>query len=257
MRLVFSRFTQNVIASLRRRRGNPVVLLAAFLDCFAALAMTGVTRKSCFLFMMMVVFTGVSYAAEPGDAGDAVESTTLAWTTDRAVLTQIEKNLNALKQIEATYVQREEGKPNQTGTLYWKRPNQMHLKMSSRQYLIVKSGTAVFYDLNLGQRSYISIDDLPLAFLLQDPVVIQNRTDYSFQVAHDDSRTFLRVLPQSQDQPTLCFVFDKKELQLKGWAYVDPVGATIRTDLTSLKQPESLDPDLFKLRQNFPGFERR
>ena len=39
--------THNVIASLRRRRGNPVFPVAAFLDCFAALAMTRVMRKSC------------------------------------------------------------------------------------------------------------------------------------------------------------------------------------------------------------------
>jgi hypothetical protein len=37
--------THNVIGSLRRRRGNPVFPLAAFLDCFAALAMTKVMRK--------------------------------------------------------------------------------------------------------------------------------------------------------------------------------------------------------------------
>jgi hypothetical protein len=36
----FSRFSYNVIANLRRRRGNPAFPLAAFLDCFSALAMT-------------------------------------------------------------------------------------------------------------------------------------------------------------------------------------------------------------------------
>jgi hypothetical protein len=38
--------THIVIASLRRRRGNPVFPVAAYLDCFAALAMTRVMRKS-------------------------------------------------------------------------------------------------------------------------------------------------------------------------------------------------------------------
>jgi hypothetical protein len=42
----FIGLTHIVIASLRRRRGNPVFLAAAFLDCFAALAMTKVMRKS-------------------------------------------------------------------------------------------------------------------------------------------------------------------------------------------------------------------
>ncbi len=210
-----------------------------------------------FLFLILLTLSQSIHAAETQDAGDAIENPALAWTQDQQILSQIEKNLNVLKQVQATYIQREDGKPNQTGTLYWKRPNQMHLKMSTRQYLIVKAGTAVFYDLNLGQRTYISIDDLPLAFLLQDPVVLSDRTDYTFQVAHDDTRTFLRVLPQSPDQPPLYFLFDKKTLQLMGWAYVDPVGSPIRTQLTSLQQPASLDPDLFKLRQNFPGFEKR
>jgi hypothetical protein len=48
MQETFAGLTHNVIASLRRRRGNPVFPLAAFLDCFAALAMTKVLRKSCF-----------------------------------------------------------------------------------------------------------------------------------------------------------------------------------------------------------------
>ncbi|MFM7631140.1 MAG: LolA family protein [Alphaproteobacteria bacterium] len=212
--------------------------------------------KLFFLFFILSLSQGIQ-AAETQDAGDAIDNPVLAWTQDSQILLKIEQNLNALKQVQATYIQLEEGKPNQTGTLYWKRPNQMHLKMSTRQYLIVKSGTAVFYDLNLGQRTYISIDDLPLSFLLQDPVVLSNRTDYTFQVAHDATRTFLRVLPQSPDQPPLYFLFDKKTLQLMGWAYVDPVGSPIRTQLTSLQQPESLDSDLFKLRQNFPGFEKR
>jgi hypothetical protein len=38
--------THIVFASLRRRRGNPVFPVAACLDCFAALAMTRVMRKS-------------------------------------------------------------------------------------------------------------------------------------------------------------------------------------------------------------------
>ena len=206
---------------------------------------------------MLLTLSQRFHAAFAADAGDAIDNPVLAWTQDSEILSRIEHNLNALKQVQATYIQLEEGKPDQTGTLYWKRPNQMHLKMSTRQYLIVKSGTAVFYDLNLGQRTYISIDDLPLSFLLQDPVVLRNRTDYTFQVAHDETRTFLRVLPQSPDQPPLYFLFDKKTLKLMGWAYVDPVGSPIRTHLTSLQQPESLNPDLFKLRQNFPGFERR
>ena len=206
---------------------------------------------------MLLTLSQRFHAAFAADAGDAIDNPVLAWTQDSEILSRIEHNLNALKQVQATYIQLEEGKPDQTGTLYWKRPNQMHLKMSTRQYLIVKAGTAVFYDLNLGQRTYISIDDLPLSFLLQDPVVLRNRTDYTFQVAHDETRTFLRVLPQSPDQPPLYFLFDKKTLKLMGWAYVDPVGSPIRTQLTSLQQPESLNPDLFKLRQNFPGFEKR
>ena len=210
-----------------------------------------------FLFLIAFSLSAGAYAAENQDAGDAIDNSALAWTQDPQVLSQIEKNLNDLKQVQASYIQREEGKPNQTGTLYWKRPNQMHLKMSTRQYLIVQSGTAVFYDLNLGQRTYISIDDLPLGFLLQDPVVLQGRTDYTFQVAHDDTRTFLRVLPQSPDQSPLYFLFDKKTLRLMGWAYVDPVGSPVRTQLTSVEQPVSLNPDLFKLRQPFLGFEKR
>jgi outer membrane lipoprotein-sorting protein len=213
-------------------------------------------RLVVFCFMLLTLSQRF-HAAFAADAGDAIDNPVLAWTQDSQILSRIEHNLNALKQVQATYIQLEEGKPDQTGTLYWKRPNQMHLKMSTRQYLIVKSGTAVFYDLNLGQRTYISIDDLPLSFLLQDPVVLRNRTDYTFQVAHDETRTFLRVLPQSSDQPPLYFLFDKKTLKLMGWAYVDPVGSPIRTHLTSLQQPESLNPDLFKLRQNFPGFEKR
>ncbi len=210
-----------------------------------------------FVCLMLLTLSQRFHAAFAADAGDAIDNPALAWTQDQEILSRIEQNLNTLKQVQATYIQLEEGKPDQTGTLYWQRPNQMHLKMSTRQYLIVKAGTAVFYDLNLGQRTYISIDDLPLSFLLQDPVVLSNRTDYTFQVAHDDTRTFLRVLPQSPDQPPLYFLFDKKTLQLMGWAYVDPVGSPIRTQLTSLQQPASLDPDLFKLRQNFPGFEKR
>jgi hypothetical protein len=43
--------THNVIASLRRRRGNPVFPVTAFLDCFAALAMTMVLCKSWGIFL--------------------------------------------------------------------------------------------------------------------------------------------------------------------------------------------------------------
>ncbi|MFM7630723.1 MAG: hypothetical protein ACKO43_02800 [Alphaproteobacteria bacterium] len=48
--------TQNVIASLRRRRGNPVFPVAAFLDYFAALAMTSVMRKSYISFIEEIYF---------------------------------------------------------------------------------------------------------------------------------------------------------------------------------------------------------
>jgi hypothetical protein len=43
---IYIGLTHIVIASLRRRRGNPVFPAAALLDCFAALAMTKGVRKS-------------------------------------------------------------------------------------------------------------------------------------------------------------------------------------------------------------------
>jgi hypothetical protein len=55
--------THNVIASLRRRRGNPVFPVEAFLDCFAALAMTKILGKSKPIMVVSLVGLGAMLAS--------------------------------------------------------------------------------------------------------------------------------------------------------------------------------------------------
>ena len=180
------------------------------------------------------------------------------WSDEKNTLLGIEKSLNQLNLVQASYVQKEDGEADQTGTLYWSRPNKLHLNIENKQHLIVRGGTAVFYDLKLSQRSYISIDDLPLSFLLQDHINLRKNDNYQFKVAQTEKAIFLQVLPMKSGLLPLYFMFNKGNLMLAGWAYLDDqTGYVIKTSLLSLTQPQKLDDELFKLKQKFAGFENR
>ena len=66
--------THIVIASLRRRRGNPVFLTAACLDCFAALAMTRVMRKSRHIIRAPLLSPDVSFPRKGETEGGRSQS---------------------------------------------------------------------------------------------------------------------------------------------------------------------------------------
>jgi len=66
--------THNVIASFRRRRGNPVFPVAACLDCFAALAMTRVTRKSRHIIRAPLLSPDVSFPRKGETEGGRSQS---------------------------------------------------------------------------------------------------------------------------------------------------------------------------------------
>jgi outer membrane lipoprotein-sorting protein len=168
--------------------------------------------------------------------------------SDAALLEQASSYLNAIDTLQARFLQVDGRGGVAEGDLYVDRPGKMRLAYDPpTPVLIVADGAYVIYvDLELGEPSYLDINDTPAAFLLEP--------EWSFS---DDGVTVKEIVRQpgvieitaSQSggatSGELTFVFSEGPFELRQWRVKDAQSQEITVTLFETQTDLVLDSTLF------------
>ena len=169
--------------------------------------------------------------------------------SDAAVLEKAAAYLNGIDTLQARFLQIDGRGGVAEGDLFIDRPGKMRLAYDPpTPVLIVADGFYVIYvDLELGEPSYLDIDDTPAAFLL--------KPDWSFT---DDAVTVkdvvhlpgvVEITAARAGDPAageLTFVFSDNPFELRQWRVKDTQSQEITVTLFETRTGISLDSALFE-----------
>lgn len=167
---------------------------------------------------------------------------------DTVVLEEAAAYLNNIETLQARFLQVDGRGGVAEGDLYIQRPGKMRLAYDPpTPILIVADGYYVIYvDLELGEPSYLDIDDTPAAFLLNP--------EWSFV---DESVTVKDIVRQpgvieitatQANDPLggeLTFVFTEGPFELRQWRVKDAQSQEVTVTLFETQIGVELDSDLF------------
>jgi len=168
---------------------------------------------------------------------------------DAALLARASAYLNKIDTLQARFLQIDGRGGVAEGDLYVDRPGKMRLAYDPpTPILIVADGSYVIYvDLELGEPSYLDIDDTPAGFLLEP--------DWSFT---DDDVIVKNILRQPgvieitasrADDPSagdLTFVFSDGPFELRQWRVKDTQSQEVTVTLFETKTGLAFDSNLFR-----------
>jgi outer membrane lipoprotein-sorting protein len=198
------------------------------------------------LVMLMMVFLIAANAQAqenlPLPAHEAVEplspSEAAVWR-DR-----LEKKLNTVHMLTADFEQSGGGDILQ-GQLTLARPNRLRLAyMPPPRWLFIGTGEHfVYYDADLKQVTYISEEDVPVAFLLRPSISLEQKDlKFTFYEGNND----IYVLTSRPGKAACTFIFDKEKLELHGWYFFDQNGTLVTVRLNNVALNKKVNNDLFK-----------
>lgn len=175
-------------------------------------------------------------------ANDAVSD------SDTALLQKASSYLNAIDTLQARFLQVDGRGGVAEGDLYVDRPGKMRLVYDPpTPVLIVADGAYVIYvDLELGEPSYLDIDDTPAGFLL--------KPNWAFSDDGVDVKEIVRqpgiieiTAAQSGGATSgeLTFIFSEGPFELRQWRVKDAQSQEITVTLFETRTGLSLDPGLF------------
>jgi outer membrane lipoprotein-sorting protein len=157
---------------------------------------------------------------------------------------RLEKKLNMVQTLAADFEQ-SGGADVLRGQITLARPNRLRLAyMPPPRWFFIGTGEQfVYYDADLKQVTYISEEDVPVAFLLQPSISLEQKDlKFTFYEGNDD----LYVLTSRPGKAACTFSFDKKNLELRGWYFFDQNGLLVTVRLSNIVLNKKVNNDLFK-----------
>lgn len=172
---------------------------------------------------------------------------------DAALLARASAYLNKIDTLQARFLQIDGRGGVAEGDLYVDRPGKMRLSYDPpTPILIVADGSYVIYvDLELGEPSYLDIDDTPAGFLLEP--------DWSFTdddvIVKDILRQpgVIEITATRADDPSagdLTFVFSDGPFELRQWRVKDTQSQEITVTLFETKTGIDFDSNLFRYEED-------
>ena len=206
---------------------------------------------TCLLLSLFLQNIDFAYAQALNLPLPSTSITTPVDTTKKEnVFLQIEKHLNAVKTLTASFTQTAGDKKPLTGSFILQRPNKFRLTYDPpTPSLFLSTGIQIiYYDSELEQTTYLSDADLPISFLLEDKIVLK-KSNVSMELLEDDISYYLVVY--KQDTSPYTFVFNKNPMQFKAWMFYDQhqdlVSVTLNNQLYGVK----IDQNAFRFKERF------
>ena len=163
-------------------------------------------------------------------------------------LSDIERYLNQLDNVESTFEQWDNKGAYTTGTFHLQKPGKLRLSYNkpSKLVIIADGKTLFFIDRKSGDLSYMPINESPASFLVESSIQIQN--DFSIKQFSANANKVTLVLKKlgNEDIGTLTLTFARQpKLELIQWVITDPQDRKTIVKLGPFNTFVSKAPDLF------------
>jgi len=161
--------------------------------------------------------------------------------------------LNEIDTLQARFVQVDRRGNVVEGDLFISRPGKMRLAYDPpTPILIVADGNYIIYiDLELGEPSYLNINDTPAAFLLEPEWSFTKETVLVKSLERKPGVIEITAL-QANDISAgeLTFVFSERPFELRQWIVHEAQSEEITVTLFETRTGIELDPSLFDYKEN-------
>jgi outer membrane lipoprotein-sorting protein len=166
----------------------------------------------------------------------------------QAGVAEVERYFNAIKTMQARFVQSNPNGSVVTGTLYVRRPGRMRFEYDAPSQLkIVADGSQVtLWDPTTRDFGQWPIGWTAASFLVKVPLTLSGDLTVETQ-SHNDGLLELAIVQTRKPQEGKVLVrMAENPLELRGWSIIDARGNKVNVTLTDLKTGIQLADSLFK-----------
>ncbi len=164
------------------------------------------------------------------------------------ILSKVEDNLNRIRSLKATFIQRgPEGNVDE-GTIFLERPGKIRFEYDNdNPILVVSNGDMLsFIDYEIKQVSRWPIDKTPLNVLVDDHIDLKDQDIEIPEMLRFAGLIKMSVIqPDQKDQGYITLIFEESTMELKSWEVVDVQGYTTRIALLNPEYNVSVDEKQF------------
>jgi outer membrane lipoprotein-sorting protein len=194
-----------------------------------------------------VVLTALSLTLGAG----AALTTGRALAAQASVIGEVERYLNAIDTLEASFSQIAPNGELATGTVYIQRPGRLRFDYDppSRIRLVAPGDwRLVFYDASIQQVNVIPVSQTPLGILLDDEIALDTDVEVTGIERAGDEVALTVIRKNAADQGSVTLVFGERPLALRRWSVTDAQGLVTHVLLENVETGGALDPELFRWR---------
>ncbi len=160
------------------------------------------------------------------------------------ILSRVEDNLNKIRSLKATFIQRgPEGNVDE-GTIFLERPGKIRFEYANdNPILVVSNGDMLsFVDYEIKQVSRWPIDKTPLNVLVDDHIDLSDQDIEIPEMIRFAGLIKITVLqPDQKDQGYITLIFEESTMELKSWEVIDVQGYTTRIALLNPEYNVAVD----------------
>lgn len=178
-------------------------------------------------------------------------------------LSKIEKYLNNINSLQATFVQMASNGATAEGRLFIKKPNKIRMEYADPvNVLIVGDGNFIVYnDTELEQVTHIDYDDIPASLILGNDIKIDGKKIKVIDFYQDSGSTSITLdYADKGDLGPITLVFSNNPMELKQWKIIDPQSVEVAVSLYDTQKDISLEDKIFKFKEqkkNHKGYKKK
>lgn len=220
-------------------------------------------KKLAIIFCFSLAFSQAAYAfqqaetlenapSEPAEKARMVEfnvpPSVISGDDRKDVLSKVEENLNQVRSLKATFIQRgPEGNVDE-GTLFLERPGKIRFEYANdNPILVVSNGDMLsFVDYEIKQVSRWPIDKTPLNVLVDEHIDLKDQDIEIPEMIRFAGLIKMSIIqPDQKDQGYITLIFEESTMELKSWEVIDVQGYTTRIALLNPEYNVAVDDDQF------------
>lgn len=195
------------------------------------------------------VLLALSFALAPGAALAAVARPAPLSSADQADIARIEGYLNAIRTLQAGFLQVSTDGSVARGRMFLARPGRLRFEYDPpADGLLISDGTwLIHYDAQLKQANQLPLDLTPASFLVREPVRLSGEVTVTRLQRGPNVLRVTLMRTKEPGQGSVLLTFSDSPLGLQQWIVTDALGVETRLSLLEPRQGVTIDPKLFVL----------
>lgn len=169
-------------------------------------------------------------------------------------LRKIERSLNAIRTLKATFIQRAPDGSVMEGMLYLERPGKIRFDYGEdAPFLLVSDGSLLtFVDYEVKQVSRWPIRKTPLGILVDEEIKFDSKIEVPDIIYFAGLIKVPVIDPKRREYGYIILIFEESTMELRAWESVDAQGYTTRVALVNPEYNIEIDKKRFTFKDPRP-----